>query len=182
LIPFFENNIGLITLLTFSALMWYAWETKKIASQSTKALKFNENKEKNDRTIFFLEKLSVDRLENILQRRNEKKEYQRDLVNMISFLNTVGLFYIKNKLNKEIISQILYQYVSTFYFVFHREIFNLLTTQGFYGNDFNYYESFLDLVEVALKDSTKRAKQNESTGSYKSAIDSISKIRKNILK
>jgi hypothetical protein len=66
LITVFENNIGLITFLTFAALLWYAWETRRLVNKTNKSVILTEEKEKIDRAIDFMDRYNGEEIKKYI--------------------------------------------------------------------------------------------------------------------
>ena len=161
------------TLTLVIVTRWYVSLTKNILEET-------KRKAKEDKTFFYLEKLEFENLTHIKTTINNHRYFRRDLFNNISLLDTISALYKADKLVKDLIYPKLSIYCYKFFLDFHNQIFNLLTTPGLFGNDFNYYENFLDLLDEIFDKEILKVKENESPDTFKRSKDTLNKIRKKI--
>jgi len=181
---FLTAIIALITYLYFLATKRIVEKNSESVALTYKILNLSEEKEKDKRTLFYLEKLDINRNDKLYIDRTRLGQVgvNRELFINISLINTISYLYYKNKLNGELIFPLLSNYTYSFFLVFHSEIFQLLTTPGLYGTDFNYYENFIDLIEEIIEKEIKKVKEYETVDTYRTLLDSIKKIKGKIRK
>ncbi len=193
LIILFELIIALATLGIFIGIFVvtrnYANSTRDLVKATSisvrkaeESIRITKNKEKESKTIFYLEKLDIKNLNIIKEKREKLQNYKEDLFIHISFLDTISFLYINNKLLKKVIYPKLAIYAYSFFLDFSSEIFNLLTTSGFYGTDFNYYENFINFLIYMFEKEKLKLKEYESKNSFDVLIKTIKKIEKRIRK
>ena len=170
----------MVTLILVIVTSIYVRLTKNILNEAKKTSKDREIKEKEDKTLFYLERLDFENLTNIRIKKEKKQYFKIDLFNNISLLDTISTLYRADKLVKNLIYPKLAIYGYKFFLDFHSEIFNLLTIPGLYGNDFNYYENFLDLLDEIFDKEILKVKKYETADTFKLAKDSVNKIREKI--
>jgi len=178
----YENAIVFCSILGFLATLILVIVTSIYVSLTKNILKETIKKEKEDKTLLYLEKLDFENLTNIRIKIEKLRYFNRDLFNNVSLLDTIYALYRADKLVKDLIYPKLAIYGYKFFIDFHKNIFTLLTNPGLYGNDFNYYENFLDLLDEVFDKEILKVRKSEAAGSLKLAKESVNKIREKIRK
>jgi len=176
----YENALVFSSIIGFLATLTLVIVTSIYVSLTKTILKETIKKEKEEKTLLYLERLNFENLTKIRHKIEKRRYFNRDLFNNISLLDTTYSLYRTDKLVKELIYPRLAIYGYKFYFDFHSPIFNLLTTSGLYGNDFNYYENFLDLLDEIFDKEILKVKKNETAETFIQAKETVSIIREKI--
>ena len=176
----YENALVFASIIGFLATLTLVIVTAIYVALTRNILKETIKKEKEEKTLLYLDRLNFENLTNIRHKLEKRQYFNRDLFDNISLLDTIYSLYRTDKLVKELIYPRLAIYGYKFFLDFHTPIFNLLTTTGLYGNDFNYYENFLDLLDEVFDKEISKVKKNESAETFKRTKETVKKIRDKI--
>ncbi len=116
--------IFFITFCTFGALIWYAWETRKMARGTSESVKLTKDKEQTDRALDMIENFNEKRFEDLINDKNKytsklsiltkdfthiNEQYSKDFPGklkdvkyFINYFDTAALLKYENKLNEKI--------------------------------------------------------------------------------
>ena len=118
---FLELLIALITAGIFFGIYFltkkYAKSTRDLAEETKRSVKISEEsirltkeKERIDRTLNFINEFDKEKFNNLFQQKYHKitkhreldRSYKKDIIPILSFLDTIALFYLKGKLDEDI--------------------------------------------------------------------------------
>lgn len=159
-----------ITFLTFAALIWYAWETRRLVTRTTESLTITKEKEKVDRALEFIDRYvrkgfkrsiaeSIDYLsEKYSELYNEGMEldvYKDFEVNqefnrILIFYNLIAYLIEKGKIEYDIIKDYFGEDLVTFAFDFDiqiKQLISLNTALKLKRNYKNYFALCIKLEE-----------------------------------
>jgi len=172
----YENALVFSSILGFLVALILVIVTGIYVLLTKNILKETKRKAKEDKTFFYLEKLDFENLTNIRIKKQNHTYFRRDLFNNIFLLDTISALYKADKLVKDLIYPKLEIYSYKIFKDFRKDICDLLTGPGLFGNDFNYYENFLDLLDEIFD----KVNNFETPDNLKKMKDSVNKIRENI--
>lgn len=113
---FLTAIIALITFLYFLATKRIVEKTSESVELTYRSLNLSAEKEKNERTLFYLEKIDFENLAVMSEEKTHfSKGFERDLIKNITFLDTIGALYKKGKLDNELIFPKLAMYSYDFF-------------------------------------------------------------------
>ncbi len=147
-INFINDYSGFLTFFiaffTFGALIWYAWETRKMSKKTGESVEITKDKERTDRVLDIIESFNEKRFENLLNIKDEytsnlyiltkdithiNKQFSKDFPEVlkeikyfINYFDTVALLKYENKLNEKIFREKLEDLLLIFISAFEIQI------------------------------------------------------------
>lgn len=169
LIKYIEDHSAfymfLITFITFGAIIWYTWETRRLVKKTSESVNITKEKEKIDRTLKYIENFDMDRFKKLIYKKihdypkeiariNRKKdfyslfpEYMEEIEYYINYFDTIAILYFKNKLDKELFDIKISPFLFNFANNYNTEIIKRVKdTKSFDVNIFYWFKNLINLI------------------------------------